>query len=52
MIKTQHPFLSRNAYVTPHVRVISVSTSCVFQVSGATKANPDMDEESFDFDWQ
>ena len=52
MIKTQHLFSSRTAYEQPNVRVLSVSTSCVFQASGTTKANPDMDVESFDFNWQ
>ena len=53
MIKTQHPLSSRTAYEQPKVRVLTVTASCVFQASVTTKkANPDMEEESFDFDWQ
>ncbi len=51
MIKSQST-LSKTAYEQPSVRVLSVSASRVFQASGTTRANPNMDEESFDFDWQ
>lgn len=52
MIKNQIQQSSKNAYEQPLVHVLSVSASCIFQASGTTRANPDMDEETFDFDWQ